>query len=196
MGDPIIEDNQYVALSEIARRYHVSMSTMRRRIAEGKLFPGAKKVPAYIGDGEQWVIPRAEAEVLSLEELSPKVYRSRRVQSVVSEHASPQSDPEHLRSLEARVARLERLLLKCLDDSLSGATPSDSNVTRVTGDTLFKDVATYRFEETSSSLGDKLPDSATIRAWGERHGLKVPKRGRIGIELKRSYMSAHGVSQG
>lgn len=60
------------------------MSTVRRRITEGKLFPGAKKVE--LGYGERWLIPLAEAEAVSLADLSPKLDYSR------NEHSSGRSN--------------------------------------------------------------------------------------------------------
>jgi hypothetical protein len=66
-------DDDYMWAATVARMYGVSVSTVRRRILEGVVFPGAKKMsmPHY-GAGEVWMIPRSEVESVSLKDLSPR----------------------------------------------------------------------------------------------------------------------------
>ncbi len=108
------KSEEYITASALAKKHNVTMSTVRRRIQEGKLFTGAKK--DKLSFGEVWKIPRAEAEAVTLKELSPKLFQARnkdkielnderQVQDMV------QSPPE---SLEKRVAALERVLIQHL----------------------------------------------------------------------------------
>jgi hypothetical protein len=105
---------EYISASEVATQYGVSLSTVRRRISEGKIFKGAKKRKMDVG--ERWFIPRSEVDNLSLEEISPKLFQEKRKSSVHPINYNNSSSSElTIRSLEERVARLERLLIKVLD---------------------------------------------------------------------------------
>ncbi|WP_189148182.1 helix-turn-helix domain-containing protein [Streptomyces lacrimifluminis] len=90
----------YVSIASVAKKYGVSKSTVRRRVKEGKLFPGAKRVE--YDHGQAWLIPQREAESVSLENLSPRP-RPRK-----------QNISSTLESLDERIAVLERLLPKIL----------------------------------------------------------------------------------
>jgi len=61
--------SDYISAASLARQYGISMSTMRRRIKEGVLFPGARKfaTPA----GELWFISKMEAQSVKFEQISP-----------------------------------------------------------------------------------------------------------------------------
>jgi hypothetical protein len=104
----------YVQASEVAKKFDISSHTIRRRILEGKIFPGAKKV--QMGFGEIWLIPKAIAESVSLKDISPKIYQDRYENKMTSSDkgsvdiSSPQS--VKIKELEERIGVLERLVLK------------------------------------------------------------------------------------
>lgn len=106
----------YISAAEIAKRYGVSITTVRRRIAEGRIFPGAVKEKAALG--EMWYIPRAEAERATLKDISPKVFQEKNKESFepsTREEENRRSSEAAPEILEDRVARLERLFIKYLD---------------------------------------------------------------------------------
>jgi hypothetical protein len=116
MSADLSETTEYVSAAELAKQHQVSNSTIRRRIAEGRLFPGAKLVDTKLG--KRWLIPRAEIESKSLEDVSQKRYLDGRSNQVDGPRSSWRQDlrrAKAARSLEDRVAILERLLLECLD---------------------------------------------------------------------------------
>jgi hypothetical protein len=106
----------YIIAAHLAKKHQVSLSTVRRRIREGKLFPGARKADLVYGD--RWLIPLAEADAVSLADLSPKVnhFRNEHASRDGDSHGHPDQDLNlaYLESLELRIARLERLLVKYL----------------------------------------------------------------------------------
>jgi hypothetical protein len=103
--------DDYIWAATVARMYGVSASTVRRRILEGAIFPGAKKMPMpFSGAGEVWMIPRSEVVSLSLEDLSPRAHY-RRAKATREAH----DQATRGRSLEERVGVLETLMVKVLD---------------------------------------------------------------------------------
>ena len=106
---------KYIEASSLAKKHKVSMSTIRRRISEGKLFPNAIK--RQMGFGEIWLIPRSEANAASLKDISPKLYRERH--SDETNLITKKADPLAGESLEKRVARLEQLFVKLAASDLS-----------------------------------------------------------------------------
>jgi hypothetical protein len=117
------DDDDYIAAAEVARLYGVSVHTIRRRIVEGTIFPGAKKEPAPgTGAGEMWVIPRSEVGSTSLREISPRTYYKGLTQlepSAKDEHGSLSSiavSELYARAsiLENRVSVLEQQVVKLL----------------------------------------------------------------------------------
>ena len=103
----------YIVATEVAKKFGVSIHTIRRRMQEGKLFKGAIKVK--LSSGERWLIPRSEISHLSMEQVSPRLFQERyknrfeELHTKAEEQLSPKSNQ---RSLEERVSVLERLLLK------------------------------------------------------------------------------------
>jgi hypothetical protein len=116
----LLDDEDYLAVVDVAKMFGVSVATIRRRIQEGDLFPGATKRPAPgIPVEERWVIPRSEVELVSLREISPRTYYRRSENKLESsdkdEHGSVSSpSPSELIALEARVSAIEQHLLKFL----------------------------------------------------------------------------------
>jgi hypothetical protein len=110
-GEPLLfgdaKDNRYVTLQVVARTYGVSTQTVRRRVLEGTLFQGAKKIPGPAAGSEIWVIPHSEAAAISLTDLSPRTYHYRPTRQAVPQH-DHHSTP--LSMLEDRVATLEKLV--------------------------------------------------------------------------------------
>ena len=105
--------NDYVSVAEIAKKFGVGKTTVQRRVTEGRLFPGAKL--GDIGTSKGWQIPRTEADAVSLEDLSWKAYHSRVLRELRGSNSESRLAPQEAGSLEERVAKLERLLLRCLD---------------------------------------------------------------------------------
>jgi|ERR1700733_1407190 len=112
------DDDDYIAAAEVARLYGVSVHTIRRRIVEGTIFPGAKKEPApSTGAGEMWVIPRSEVGSISLREISPRTYYkelTRLEPSAKDEHGSVGELYARASILENRVSVLEQQVVKLL----------------------------------------------------------------------------------
>ncbi|XVS66016.1 hypothetical protein ACQPYE_08170 [Actinosynnema sp. CA-299493] len=104
----------YIEASSLAKKHNISISTIRRRVFEGKLFPGAKK--RQVGLKEIWIIPRSEAEAASLKDISPKLHHKRRHSA--TDLTTEQANPLAVKSLEDRIARLERLYVKLATDGL------------------------------------------------------------------------------
>ncbi|MFG2377600.1 hypothetical protein ACGFY9_39845 [Streptomyces sp. NPDC048504] len=99
-----------VSIASLAKKHGVSKSTVRRRVKEGKLFPGAKRVE--YDHGQAWLIPQREAESVSLEDLSPRPRHQKQGTSYALERT--QNISSTLESLDERIAVLERLLPKIL----------------------------------------------------------------------------------
>ncbi len=108
---------RYVDAASLADKHRVSMSTIRRRIVEGKLFPGARKKDA--GLGKIWQIPHHEAEAVSLKDISPKIYQKRyKIHIDTNTDDEDFADKSIIKSLEDRVTTLEQLLMKYLAGQL------------------------------------------------------------------------------
>jgi hypothetical protein len=106
----------YFEATEVARKFGVSIHTIRRRIQEKEIFKGAVKVK--LGGGERWLIPRSALGSLTMEQISPKLYQERYKNKIKPTYNPevPRSSLPSVKSLEQRVAVLERHLLKILDD--------------------------------------------------------------------------------
>jgi hypothetical protein len=110
-------DNDYIAATEIARAYNVSIHTIRRRIREGDIFKGAKKKQdPGVDRSELWIIPRSEVESVSLREISPQLYQRRHANKF-----TPSAEDKHnvvpvssLAELENRVSALEQHMMRLL----------------------------------------------------------------------------------
>jgi|GEM_PF-3012648 len=104
----------YIEATEVARKFGVSIHTIRRRIREKKIFKGAikLKLPA----GERWLIPRSEVGQISMREISPKLYQERYKNKIESAPSNEEPQPlsPSIKSLEERLAIVERHLLKML----------------------------------------------------------------------------------
>ncbi len=110
-----MDSKEYVQVSELAKKFDISSHTIRRKIQDGKIFPGAKKESKSFG--EMWMIPKEVAESVSLKEISPKVYQERhknRMLSLSSEvHTTEvRRDTNKIKELEERINLLERAVLK------------------------------------------------------------------------------------
>lgn len=101
--------DDYVLPVELAKKHGISTLTVLRRVKEGNVFPGAKKV--QLSFGERWLIPRAEAESVSLQELSPRKHSTRRRETSEPSASTAFSGPSTIDELEQRVSVLEKLLL-------------------------------------------------------------------------------------
>ncbi len=101
----------YVSAASVAKKFDISMSTMRRRIMQGRI-PEARKMKST--SGEIWQIPRTLANKLTLKDLSPKRYQEQ--QGDIREELQPQATALKteivVENLEKRVAILEQLALK------------------------------------------------------------------------------------
>lgn len=107
--DDLVKDD-YLTLSEVAQNFGVSLSVIRRKVGEGNMFPGAKKVPApWTGAGAMWVIPRSEATSVSLQELAPRTYKRRLVhkREPYDQDKDGSTSPTTRSALEARMSALE-----------------------------------------------------------------------------------------
>jgi hypothetical protein len=105
-------DDDYMWAATVARMYGVSVSTVRRRILEGVVFPGAKKMPMPLyGAGEVWMIPRSEVASVSLKDLSLRAHY-RHAKSTGEDHGHDQTTS--LSALEKRLSTLEALMVKVL----------------------------------------------------------------------------------
>ncbi|NKE55353.1 hypothetical protein FXN61_00330 [Lentzea sp. PSKA42] len=111
MNDREVNLDGYVYAVSLARRHGVSMSTVRRRIKEGVLFPGARKLATAAG--EQWMIPQAEAWNVKIDRISPRAHHRRLSAKElnageIAEKGNASAD------LESRIIELERLAERLL----------------------------------------------------------------------------------
>lgn len=107
----------YIEATRVAKQFGVSSATIQRRIKEGKIFPGAKKDKQ--GFGGVWLIPRQEVKVVTLEQVSPKLYEERyghEDKSVVAVEGtpSPAKTTTTIEELEKRIVDLERIFIRQL----------------------------------------------------------------------------------